>query len=93
MPFHHEVTDSTGKTHTRTSAERQYAFAVVRHYAAFTTRDGTAVPASTSCSWTSRQDLANKELNRYLNDPYAAQNGLTGGEIVPCTPVPTGKHA
>ena len=32
MPFKHTVTDSKGQTHTRTSANRQYPFAVVRHW-------------------------------------------------------------
>lgn len=32
MPFKHTVTDSKGQTHTRTSASRQYPFAVVRHW-------------------------------------------------------------
>ena len=32
MPFKHEVTDSKGQKHTRTSADRQYPFAVVRHW-------------------------------------------------------------
>jgi hypothetical protein len=32
MPYKHTVTDSKGQMHTRTSADRQYPFAVVRHW-------------------------------------------------------------
>ena len=92
MPFKHTVTDSRGKVHTRTSAERSYPFAVVRHYAPYINANGTAIQATSYCSWSSREDLARKELNRYLNDVYRQQNGLLEGEIIPCTPVPTGKH-
>ena len=78
MPFKHTVTDKNGKVHTRTSAERQYLFAVVRH----TETDRSAA------SWSSSLVLARKEAASYAKRDY-----ILSAEIIPCIPVATGRHA
>ena len=88
MPFKHTVTDSRGQVHTRTSAERQYAFAVVRNWDSYTLDSGTVIPAGAAATWTSRRDLADKEAVQARK-----RWNTIGIEIIPCTPVATGKHA
>lgn len=87
MPFKHFVTDKGGKVHKRISENRAYAFAVVKHYRA-ETFDGRLYPAHTTCSWSSRLDLAQKEVAKYSH-----LESFLEAEILPCTPVATGKHA
>lgn len=91
MPFKHEVTDKNGKVHKRVSADRQYAFAVVRHSREFQRTvdgvDNVTFPASSAASWSGRLDLAQKEAAAMRSRGY-----YTDVEILPCTPVATGKH-
>lgn len=94
MPFKHAVTDSRGKVHKRTSAERQYAFAIVWSWTAheFQNVNGgiTKIPAGSAASWSSRMDLAQKEAAK-LRQRFADNNG-SAVEIIPVTPVAIGRH-
>jgi hypothetical protein len=93
MPFKHLVYDKFGRAHTRTSADRQYGFAVVRHWDAYTyqpfqgspaVRD---IPAGATATWCSRADLAQAQARA------ARQLSRTADvEILVCVPVATGKH-
>lgn len=89
MGYKHHVTDRNGKVHTRTSAERQYAYAVIRHWEAYTSahRADLVFPAGSSASWCGRRDLADKQAASFWKYAHTASV-----EILPCTPVPTGKH-
>lgn len=100
MPFKHTVTDSLGRVHKRISANRQYAFAIVRAYDTFTITDpqhyryGHTTDAHSTCSWTSRLDLAQKEAAKTFDGWLTKEAcGFDHVEIIPCTPIPTGRHA
>ena len=92
MPFKHSVTDSHGNVHTRTSAARSYSFAVVRRWEGYNVEIGDGiirqVEGGASASWCSREDLARKEAAKYIGS-----DRFIDAEVIPCTPVATGKHA
>lgn len=89
MPFKHQVTDSRGKIHQRISAERQYHFAVVIHFKAFIMHaTGREWPAHSKANWSTTYKLAQASTRRYRN-----AHSLDSFEIIPCTPIATGKHA
>jgi hypothetical protein len=87
MPYKHEVTDSRGNAHKRTSADRQYAFAIVTFCREMTYSDGRLYPAGVSCSWSAtrnRAEATGRNSTKYW--------GYEAHEIIPCTPVAIGKH-
>lgn len=85
MAYVHTVVDSKGKMHKRTSAERQYAFAVVTHHKPWTHPvSGQQHGGYSSCVWSSRRDLAEAQARVYRN--------AEGVEIIACTPIGVGKH-
>ena len=66
MTTRHEITDSKGKVHKRTSEGRVYSHAVVIHIPARDNGFGDRVwPAYTRVEWASRLDLAQKTAARY----------------------------
>ena len=84
MSFYHEVTDSRGQVHKRLSRGRQYGFAIVRHFPAWSSAvSGRSGPPYSSCGWSSTRQLAEAEARRY---PRAVSV-----EIIPCTPIEKGK--
>ena len=76
MTTRHEITDSKGKVHKRTSEGRVYSHAIVIHIPARDGPDGRSWPAYTRVEWASRLDLAQKTAARY---PWASV------EIIPAT--------
>jgi hypothetical protein len=94
MPYKHLVYDKFGKAHTRTSAERKYPFAVIRHWEAYDFgSDGDPnfarreILAGASATWCSRADLAQAQARA-----ARSRNHTSDVEIIPCVPVATGKH-
>jgi hypothetical protein len=66
MATKHVVRDKNGVTHTRTSKERVYAYAVAVHYpASGIDQYGRVWPATTKVEWRSRKDLAETLASAY----------------------------